>query len=159
MLEQEIVERLVSSAKTLAVAESCTGGMIGARITSVSGSSACFKGGVISYANELKEGLLGVSPDLLAAHGAVSEQVARAMAEGACRAANADFGVSVTGIAGPGGGTPEKPVGLVYIGLAGRGQTVVRRSVFDGDRSTVRERAVNEALTLLLNALCNDKEK
>lgn len=153
MLEREIVEKLTSSGRTFAVAESCTGGMIGALITSVSGSSVCFMGGIISYSNELKEKLVGVPNGLLVEHGAVSEPVAKAMAEGVCRAANTDFGISVTGIAGPEGGTDEKPVGLVYIGLAGNGDTVVRRFVFDGDRSAVRESAVKEALAMLLNAL------
>jgi nicotinamide-nucleotide amidase len=110
-------------------------------------------GGIISYSNVLKEKLLGVPGAVLAENGAVSEPVAKAMAEGACRAANADFGISVTGIAGPEGGTEEKPVGLVYIGLAGGGDTVIRRFVFDGDRSKVRESAAKEALTMRLNVL------
>lgn len=153
MLEQEIVEKLTVSGKTLAVAESCTGGLLGARITSVSGSSACFLGGVISYSNEVKEGLLGVPGALIATHGAVSEPVAMAMAEGVRRRTGADFALSITGIAGPDGGTAAKPVGLVYIGLAGGGDTVVRRFVFGGDRSTVRKSAVEEALTVLLSVL------
>jgi PncC family amidohydrolase len=153
MIEKEIVGKLALSGKKLAVAESCTGGLLGARITGVSGSSACFLGGVISYSNELKERLLGVPAKVLVEHGAVSEQAARAMAEGALRAARADFALSVTGIAGPDGGTPSKPVGLVYIGLAGSGDTVVRRYVFAGDRSAVRKSAVEEALALLLSVL------
>lgn len=153
MLEQKIVERLRASGKTLAVAESCTGGMIGSRITSVSGSSACFYGGIISYSNELKEQLLGVPRAIFVAHGAVSEQVAEAMAEGAIRVTGSDFAVSVTGIAGPGGGTAEKPVGLVYIGLAGSGDTMVRMFVFDGDRKAVRQSATEQALAMLLDVL------
>jgi len=153
MLEQEIIRKLTGLKKMLAVAESCTGGLVGARITSVSGSSACFAGGIISYSNSLKERLLGVPGDMLAKYGAVSDPVARQMAEGACAAAKADIALSVTGIAGPEGGTPEKPVGLVYIGLAGCGDTVVRRFVFDGDRNTVRQMAADAALGLLMENL------
>lgn len=153
MLEQEILGKLKDSGKTLAVAESCTGGLIGARITSVSGSSVCFLGGIISYSNDIKEKLLGVPGEMLARHGAVSEQVAGAMAEGVQRETGSDFAISVTGIAGPEGGTEQKPVGLVYIGLAGAGDTVVRRFVFEGDRTTVRQSAVEAALTMLLNVL------
>lgn len=156
MLEQKIVERLRAAGKTLAVAESCTGGLIGAAITSVSGSSECFIGGVISYSNELKEKLLGVDRSLLQRHGAVSEEVAAAMAVGVSRTTGADYSLSITGIAGPGGGTDEKPVGLVYIGLAGADETVIRRFVFEGNRSAVRSSAVEEALKLLLESL---KEK
>jgi len=153
MLEQEIVGKLKSLGRTLAVAESCTGGLLGARITSVSGSSECFLGGVISYSNRLKEKLLGVPAGMLAEHGAVSEPVAMAMAEGVRRATGADFALSITGIAGPDGGTASKPVGLVYIGLAGSGDTMVKRLVFEGDRSTVRQSAAEEALTMLLRIL------
>jgi len=151
MIEKQLIERLNAARRKLAVAESCTGGMLGARITSVDGSSACFAGGVISYSNELKQALLGVDRGLIEKHGAVSEQVARAMAEGICRAARSDVGVSITGIAGPGGGTSVKPVGLVYIGLAGGGCTVVRRFVFNGTRNEVREGAVEAALKMLMD--------
>ncbi len=153
MLEQKIVKSLVAAEKKLAVAESCTGGMLGATITSVSGSSECFVGGVISYSNEIKHKLLGVESAMLEQYGAVSEPVAGAMAEGVCAATGADVGVSLTGIAGPGGGTDEKPVGLVYIGLAGSANTVVRKFVFKGDRNAVRQSAVEEALKLLLATL------
>ncbi len=153
MLEQKIVERLRAAGKTLAVAESCTGGLIGGRITSVSGSSECFAGGIISYSNELKEKLLGVERSLLEEHGAVSEEVAAAMAVGVILTTGADYSLSITGIAGPGGGTDKKPVGLVYIGLAGGAETVIRRFLLEGDRNAVRESAVEEALKLLLASL------
>lgn len=151
MIEKKLIERLTAAKRTLAVAESCTGGMLGARITSVEGSSACFAGGVISYSNQLKQDLLGVSPRLIEEFGAVSEQVAGAMAEGVCRVACSDCGVGITGIAGPGGGSAGKPVGLVYIGLAGGGHTVVKKFVFNGTRSEVREAAVEAALKMLMD--------
>ena len=159
MLERKIVEGLLAAGKTVAVAESCTGGLIGGRITSVGGSSACFVGGIISYSNELKEKLLGVGHDLLVEHGAVSEPVAKAMAEGVIGATKADYSISITGIAGPDGGTDEKPVGLVYIGLAGAGDTVVRRFVFEGNRNAVRAGAIQEALSLLLTVLEQQGER
>ncbi len=132
---------------TLAAAESCTAGFFSGRITAVPGSSDYFKGGVISYSDGLKSGLLGVLPKTIKRHGAVSAQCAREMAEGARRAAGASVGVSITGIAGPGGGTKKKPVGLVYIGLAGPGKRQhVWESRFLGSRQTVRERAAASAL-------------
>lgn len=153
MIEQEIVEKLTQAGKMLAVAESCTGGMLGAAITSVSGSSACFAGGIISYSNEIKHKLLGVESAMLEQYGAVSDPVAGAMAEGVCAVTGADVGVSITGIAGPGGGTDQKPVGLVHIGLAGGGDTVVRRFVLEGNRDDVRSSAVEEAMKMLLDIL------
>lgn len=150
MIEKQLIDRLSAAGRKLAVAESCTGGMLGARITSVAGSSGCFAGGVISYSNELKQDLLGVDRGLIERYGAVSEQVAAAMAEGVCRIARSDIGVSITGIAGPDGGTAAKPVGLVYIGLAGGGQTVVKKFVFTGTRSEIRESAAEAALLMLM---------
>ncbi len=139
---------------TLAVAESCTGGGLGARLTNIPGSSDYFLGGVISYSNELKMTLLGVPKATLVAHGAVSEPTARAMAAGVTAATGADVGVSITGIAGPGGGTAEKPVGLVYIGLAQKGQEprAYRYTMF-GNRTAIRQRAAQEALVMLHHAL------
>jgi len=135
--------------QTLAMAESCTGGLIGEMITDVSGSSEYFLGGIISYANAVKRDVLGVGEDILAQNGAVSEPVARAMAIG-CRAKfNADWAIAVTGIAGPDGGTPEKPVGLVYTAIAGCDHTEVQRHIFPGDRPTVRRRAALAALNQL----------
>lgn len=158
MLEHDVVNLLVSSRKTLAVAESCTGGLLGGRITAVSGSSACFLGGFITYSNQLKTRLAGVPGELLERHGAVSREVAGAMAEGARRAAGADYAVSITGIAGPGGGTQTKPVGLVYIGLAKQDGSVIQKHVFPGDRDSVRFSAVEEALKLLLDVLEKEGE-
>lgn len=148
-LEQAVVQSLIEAGQSLAVAESCTGGLLGHRITSVSGSSEVFLGGVISYSNALKEALLGVPRSVLETHGAVSEPTARAMAEGVRQRLGSWWGVGVTGIAGPSGGTPEKPVGLVYIGVSDPTATVVRSQVFPGDRATVKHRATQYALWLL----------
>jgi len=135
---------------TLATAESCTGGNVAARITSVSGSSAYFQGGIVSYANDVKERMLGVPGSVLENPGAVSEECARAMAEGARDRLGATLAVSTTGIAGPEGGTARKPVGLVYIGLAAGSRTQVERNVFTGDRATVIAAATRRALELLV---------
>jgi nicotinamide-nucleotide amidase len=134
---------------TLATAESCTGGLISAALTAIPGSSATVLAGYVTYSNEAKARMLGVKQATLAAHGAVSEPVARAMCEGAARDAGADIAVSCTGIAGPGGGSEAKPVGLVFIGgiRAGRA-AVVERHVFPGDRAEVRAATVAAALRL-----------
>jgi nicotinamide-nucleotide amidase len=137
----------------LATAESCTGGLVGGRLTDVPGSSAVYTGGVVCYSNELKTRLLDVPPALIEAHGAVSEPVAVAMAKGAVARLGVDLAVSVTGIAGPDGGTEEKPVGTVWFGVAGTGGTQARRSVFGGGRHEVRARAAQTALYLLLRRL------
>jgi nicotinamide-nucleotide amidase len=134
---------------TLAVAESCTGGLLAGRITDVPGSSDYFLEGVVAYANEAKTDLLGVPAELIAEHGAVSEEVASAMAEGIRRRSGSTIGVGVTGIAGPGGGTEEKPVGLVYIGLSDEVQTAARRFHFPGDRDLIRHLATQAALDLV----------
>jgi competence/damage-inducible protein CinA-like protein len=133
----------------LAVAESCTGGLLGARLTEIPGSSDVFVGGVIAYADDLKSELLDVPPALIAEHGAVSEQVARAMALGAARRFDVDAAVSITGIAGPGGGSPAKPVGTVWVGCVLAGAAETRRILFPGSRSEIRARAVQAALFLL----------
>ena len=138
---------------TLAVAESCTGGLLGARLTSRPGSSDYFAGGVISYADQAKMDLLDVPPGMLAQYGAVSEPVAGAMAEGARAALRTDYGLSVTGIAGPGGGSDEKPVGLVFFACAGPEGTTVRTGTFPGDRGSVREFTTAAALHLLRRTL------
>ncbi|HYC31678.1 MAG TPA: competence/damage-inducible protein A [Gemmatimonadales bacterium] len=137
----------------LGTAESCTGGLLGGRLTDIPGSSAVYAGGVVCYSNELKVSLLGVPPDLIEAHGAVSEPVALAMAEGAVARLGVDLAVSVTGIAGPEGGSEEKPVGTVWLGLAGSGVSESRRSVFGGGRHEVRARAAQAALYLVLRRL------
>jgi len=135
---------------TIALAESCTGGLIAATITSVAGSSGYFLGGVVSYSNEAKEAFLDVPAATLDAHGAVSAQVAKAMASGARARFAADLAVGVTGIAGPDGGSEEKPVGLTYIGLADEVNADVRRFTFSGDRGANREAGVRAALEWLI---------
>ena len=149
-LEAAIVRLLADKHLTLATAESCTGGSLAGRITNVPGASDVFLAGYVTYANEAKENTLGVPSDLLAAHGAVSEPVAAAMAEGARRVSGAKFALSTTGIAGPGGGTESKPVGTVYLGLASEGHpTVVRRCYFPLDRVTFKHMTSSAALDLL----------
>lgn len=147
-------ERLVSllSARrmTCATAESCTGGGVGAAITSAPGASGVYKGGIVSYANEVKEALLGVPAAVLAAKGAVSPETAAAMAEGARRRLGVDLAVSVTGVAGPGGGSAAKPVGLVWFGVSSVRGTATEMRQFPGDRAAVRAAAVSEAINLLI---------
>jgi PncC family amidohydrolase len=138
---------------TLAVAESCTGGLLGHRITNVSGSSAYFEGGVISYSNEAKELLLGVPCETLVQHGAVSGETALDMARGARRLLGTDIAVSITGIAGPTGGTPDKPVGLVYIALAAEDAELLEEHVWSGDRTANKEQSAEAALELILKYL------
>jgi nicotinamide-nucleotide amidase len=141
-----LLQELVARGERLAVAESCTGGMIGERLTAVPGSSAAFVGGVIAYANELKTGLLGVGPEVLEQHGAVSGEAASALVEGALRATGASVAVSATGIAGPDGGTADKPVGTIWFGFGARGRIDTRRVGFPGGRYEVRARAAQFAL-------------
>ena len=149
-LESVLGERLKKRKLTLAVAESCTGGLLGGRITAVPGSSAWFHGGIIAYANAVKTRHLGVSTALIARCGAVSAECAAAMARGIRKSANSDIGVSITGIAGPDGGTKEKPVGLVFVAVCGPETGIqVRRHEFHGPRESVRLRAVTAALSLL----------
>jgi nicotinamide-nucleotide amidase len=148
-----VLDRARSQRVRLAVAESCTGGLVGARLTEIPGSSEVFVGGVIAYDNALKIELLGVPARLLAEHGAVSEPAARAMAGGAARRFNVAAAISVTGVAGPGGGTPEKPVGTVWMGCWYNGTVQTRRSVFPGSRQEVRARAAQAALFLLYRSL------
>lgn len=143
--------------KTLATAESCTGGGIGAALTEVSGSSAVFKGGIISYCNEVKQAILGVPADMLDSVGAVSAPVAKAMAEGARKRLAVDVAVSVTGLAGPGGDEFGNPVGTVFVGYADMNRTVVRQFLFGGDRASVRRQAIIAALELVLDI--NSAEK
>lgn len=149
-LEEVVVGRLRALGRTVATAESCTGGLLAHRLTNVPGASEIFHAGFVTYANEAKTSSVGVPAELIAAHGAVSEPVARAMAEGAAERAGADFGIGITGIAGPGGGTAEKPVGTVFIALAERGgDTVCSREMFPTDRETFKELATQAALDLL----------
>lgn len=138
----------------IATAESCTGGLIAATLTEIAGSSDVVDRGFVTYSNEAKTDLLGVPADLIAAHGAVSSEVARAMALGALARSRATVSIAVTGIAGPGGGSAEKPVGLVYIGRAQKDQVepLVERHVFDGRRHEIRLQTVVRAIDLLIEA-------
>jgi PncC family amidohydrolase len=138
---------------TVATAESCTGGLVAHAITEIAGSSAYFRGGFVTYADDVKRDELGVALELLAAHGAVSAQVARAMAEGARARLGADLAVAVTGIAGPGGGSAEKPVGLTYVGVADDAGVDVRRHQWTGDRTANKRDSALAALDLLLQRL------
>jgi len=144
---------LVDAGLSLAIAESCTGGLLSSRLTEVPGSSRFFDRGFVTYSNESKTALLGVDPELVARHGAVSVEVARAMAAGARRAASAGVAVAITGIAGPDGGTPDKPVGLVCFAVETVAEVRVRRSVFPGDRDRVRRQAVAVALEMIRRVL------
>lgn len=146
---ETLVALLEARGLKCATAESCTGGGIGAAITSVAGSSAVYLGGVVSYDSSVKRGVLGVREDTLARCGAVSPECAAEMAEGARRLVGADLAVSVTGIAGPGGGSAEKPVGLVWFGLAAPGGVRTEKCIFAGDRARIREQAVLHALGML----------
>ncbi len=152
-LPQVVLELLRARGLTLALAESCTGGLLAARLTDVPGASAVLDRAFVTYANRAKVAELGVSADLLERVGAVSIEIAAAMAEGARAAAGTDVAVAITGIAGPDGGTREKPVGLVYVALAGAAGDLVRRSVFPGDRPRVRFQASQQALELLRRGL------
>lgn len=150
---ESLAKELLARGWKLAVAESCTGGGLGARITDTPGSSAYFLGGIIAYDNRVKKDMLGVPEAVFAESGAVSRPSAEAMAAGCLRRFGADVAVSITGIAGPGGGTPDKPVGLVYMAVAtGSGGTSEERR-FSGDRASVRRQAVEAALRLALAAV------
>ncbi|MCR5415794.1 MAG: nicotinamide-nucleotide amidohydrolase family protein [Pseudobutyrivibrio sp.] len=147
---EQIVNELSNRKLTVATAESCTGGLIASTIVDVPGASDCFNEGYVTYSNEAKMKNLGVKDETLMAFGAVSTETATEMAKGVRRTAKADFGVSSTGIAGPGGGSPKKPVGLVYIGCAyGDNQVAVRELHLSGDRTSVRKQAACAALDLL----------
>ncbi len=148
-----VADALRAGSLTVAVAESCTGGLLGARLSERPGSSGYFLGGVISYANEIKMELLGVPAAMLVQYGAVSEEVAGAMAEGARAATGADYALAVSGVAGPDGGTADKPVGLVYVACCGPRRTYGVRGLYPGDRVSVREYSVSAALHLLRREL------
>jgi len=151
-LEGAVARLLGEKGATLALAESCTGGLLAKRLTDMPGSSAYFTEGLVTYSNEAKERLLGVPHDLIVEHGAVSEPVARAMAEGARKVSGADYGLSVTGIAGPDGGTEEKPVGLVFVGISDAEDTFAQKldlTAWARSRDSIRERSTNRAFDLL----------
>jgi nicotinamide-nucleotide amidase len=160
--ERRVGERLTERGETLAVAESCTGGLLASSITDVPGSSEYFDRGVVTYSNRAKQDLLGVSRESLDAHGAVSEPVAVEMAQSIRDTANTTWGVSTTGIAGPGGGTPEKPVGTVFIGVAYAGpwgtessSVQAQRHTVDGDRDDCKQGFVAAALSALLDQIAD----
>jgi nicotinamide-nucleotide amidase len=152
-IEEHVLELCRARGLTLATAESCTGGLVAARLTSVPGSSDVVLGGVVAYANEVKAQELGVPAEVIVRHGAVSAEVAEAMAQGARRQLGADVAVAVTGIAGPNGGTPEKPVGLVHLHAEGPAGGLGREFSFPGDRPAIRGRSVTGALHLVRRLL------
>jgi nicotinamide-nucleotide amidase len=152
-LAERVLDACRARGRRLATAESCTGGLVAAALTAIAGSSDVVERGFVAYSNEAKSELLGVAPAILAAHGAVSAETTAAMAAGALARAPIDLAVSITGIAGPGGGSPEKPVGLAYLGLAERaGTSRTERHVFPGDRAAIRRAALVRALELLHEA-------
>ena len=152
-VEKSVADILKKKGFTMTCAESCTGGLIASRVVNVPGVSEVFRAGFVTYANEAKQKLLGVREETLIQFGAVSRQTAEEMARGAAKAAEADVAISVTGIAGPDGGTKEKPVGLVYIGCYVRGDVLVKEYHFDGDRMQVRQSSAEAALKQLLVCL------
>jgi PncC family amidohydrolase len=149
-IAEQLAQKLTSSHKTLATAESCTGGLIGHTLTNISGSSNWYKGGVIAYANEIKTQFLGVPAALIDQYGAVSRPVAQAMAEGARKRLKSDFAIATTGIAGPTGGTTAKPVGLVFIAIATPKKTIIKKFIFKGTRLNIKKQTLNESLKLLV---------
>lgn len=152
-LEERVHAMLRQRGLRIAVAESCTGGLICGRITNMAGASDYFEAGIITYSNKAKEQFVDVPHELIASKGAVSPETARAMAEGVRKTIGVDMGVSVTGIAGPGGGTVEKPVGTVFMALSTAERSVVRQHLFTGDRMAIRDKAANEALRLIVDYL------
>lgn len=151
-LESVIGERLAKKRWTVAVAESCTGGLVSSRLTDVPGSSRYVRGSVVAYHNQIKQEFLDIRKEMLTTHGAISEPVAKAMAEGVRRRFGADIGVAVTGIAGPGGGTASKPVGLVFLAVADRRGVTVQQRLFHGDRLAIKGQAAQSALDMLRRA-------
>lgn len=149
-LPRQVLDLCRAAGLKVATAESCTGGMVAAALTDVAGSSDVFERGFVTYANEAKSELLGVPMALIVAKGAVSEEVAYAMALGALTRSPVDLAIAITGVAGPGGGSAEKPVGLVWFGVARKSETVTtERQIFSGDRAAIRSAATHHALTLL----------
>lgn len=149
MNQKEIIEKLIEKGITVATAESCTGGMIAAAVTDVPGASAIFGYGMVTYSNEAKQKILGVKEATLASYGAVSEETAYEMAKGLKEVSRADCAVSVTGIAGPDGGSTKKPVGLVYMGLAWGEKVYVKKNFFQGSREAIRKQTVATALAFI----------
>ena len=156
-MEIEIGKLLLEKKYTISCAESCTGGLLTDRLTNVPGSSAYVKGAVVAYSNEVKMNILHVKQETLNNFGSVSEETAKEMAENVRKVLNTDIGVSITGLAGPGGGTPQKPVGLVYIGISGPNGDKVEQFNFNGPRTDVKEKVVEAALVLIQVYLTIDK--
>lgn len=152
-LAAQIVDRMTARALMLATAESCTGGWVSKLITDIAGSSAVLDRGFVTYSNEAKQEMLGVPAEILDAYGAVSAETVTAMALGSIERSRADIALAISGIAGPGGGSEEKPVGTVYIAWADRSDARVERALFDGDRDSVRRQAVGRALQGVLESL------
>lgn len=155
---RQIALKLTENQQTLCTAESCTGGLLSKILTDISGSSAFFKAGLITYSNDAKVRFLKVPILLIKKHGAVSAPVVRAMAQGARMATGTDFSVAVTGIAGPAGGTPAKPIGLVFIAVTSSRKVIIKRFIFKGNRRLVRCQASDQALSMLLNLLNNQRQ-
>ncbi len=148
-LEQKVFKKFIQRAQTLAIAESCTGGLIGDRLTNMAGASAFFLLGIIAYDYAAKTKMLGVSSAFLKKHGAVSSQVASAMAQGVRKILKTDYGLGLTGIAGPGGATKTKPVGLVFIAVGTKQKTIVKKFLFKGTRLAIKNKAAQAALKML----------
>ncbi|MDD6382505.1 CinA family protein [Mitsuokella sp.] len=148
-IEEQAGKLLKEQGRTIACAESCTGGLLTSRLTDIAGSSDYVMGSVVSYTNYIKEKLVGVQHETLVAHGAVSAETAREMAEGIRRSIETDVGVGITGIAGPGGGTAAKPVGLVFIAVSGPGGTIVKENHFHGSRTEIKRQSTETALKML----------
>lgn len=153
LVEEKLVNLLLEKQYDITTVESCTGGLLIGTILNVSGASGCVNEGYITYSNEAKERVVGVSHETLETYGAVSEETAREMAIGGAKVANTDVAISVTGIAGPSGGSPEKPVGLVYVGCYVKGVVEVRKYIHPGRRENVRHRSVNEAIKLAISLI------
>ena len=150
LTEEKVAHQLLQTKKTLSVAESCTGGLLAHRLTNIPGSSAFLKAGIVSYSNDAKIKLLKVKPELIKKNGAVSPEVAMAMAQGAQKMHKTDFGIGITGIAGPDGGTKQKPLGLVYIAVHTReGETLCAKCQFKGTRANIKKQASTQALRFL----------
>ena len=150
---KQVIQYLIEHKITISTAESCTGGLIAKQITDIPGASAVFVGGVVSYSNEMKMKILGVKRETLEKYGAVSENTIREMLDGIGKITGSDITIAVSGIAGPGGGSAEKPVGTVYVGVGFRGKRDIRLSIFEGDRQSVRMRATEFAIKMVSDCL------
>ena len=153
LLENKVAKRLMKARKTLSIAESCSGGLLAHRLTNIPGSSKFFKLGVIAYSYESKRKILKIPAPLLKKYGAVSAQVVQLLAKHVRSVQNTDFGIGITGIAGPGGATAKKPIGLVYIALSTKSGLIVKKCLFKGKRTQVKKKTADQALRLLLKAL------